>query len=339
LLQDELGTLLGGSKTHHIVLLDDSFSMSDRRNGASIMNQAKDVVERIAAMAAGRVEPGTFTLLRFSRAGGTGRQNQWDMCREQAGGDFLNRLREMVKTMGPSQTAAGPTDAIRAIGRLLDENEDENRVVYLVSDFRRKEWDRPEALKSQLSKLPSRNVALHLIDCVEKARANLAITRLEPSSGTRAAGVSMFMEIEVHNFGTSTAHDVSVILEEDGHARPAAKIREIPPRNAVTERFEVSFAAAGGHRVIARLDSDPINVDNCRYAVVDVPLEVPVLIVDGSVDAQGALFLSSALAPGGAVRTGIQPRVETPRFLSTGSLDSYHVIYLTDVEHLDESVK
>ncbi|MBN1589901.1 MAG: hypothetical protein JW888_10335, partial [Pirellulales bacterium] len=51
----------------------------------------------------------------------------------------------------------------------------------------------------------------------------------------------------------------------------------------------------------------------------------------------GAFFLSTALAPGGAARTGIRPRVETPRFLGVNPLDSYHVIYLTDVEHLDES--
>ena len=43
------------------------------------------------------------------------------------------------------------------------------------------------------------------------------------------------------------------------------------------------------------------------------------------------------MAPGGPVRTGISPRIETPRYLSLNPLDGFQVIYLANVERLDES--
>jgi hypothetical protein len=51
ILRDRLGGLLGDAKTRHIVLLDDSFSMSDRRADTSAFEQAKRVVERIGTQA------------------------------------------------------------------------------------------------------------------------------------------------------------------------------------------------------------------------------------------------------------------------------------------------
>ncbi len=41
------GSFLGGRPTHHIVLLDDSFSMSDRRGETRRFDQAKDAIRRL----------------------------------------------------------------------------------------------------------------------------------------------------------------------------------------------------------------------------------------------------------------------------------------------------
>jgi hypothetical protein len=336
LLKDNLGAVLGGSKTHHIVLLDDSFSMSDRANGANAMDLAKETVDRIGTTVAGRSEAQTFTLLRFSQAGRIGRQTQPDLLQERVDSEFSTRLRDTLKRLNSSQTATGPRDAVQAIGQLLGDTEEETRIVYLISDFRKKEWDRPEDLRTLLSELANKGVAVHLINCVDKRRSNMAVTDLELKAGTVAAGISMFMEVEVHNFGKTTARGVSVTLEKDGHVMPAVRIRDIPPGDSVRERFEVTFAVAGQHRLVARLDGDAVTADNKRFAVVDVPLEVPVLVVDGSPDQRSSESLVRALAPGGSVRTGVNPRIETPRFLSANPVDSYGAVYLVDVEHLDE---
>ncbi|MEN6449313.1 MAG: BatA domain-containing protein, partial [Thermoguttaceae bacterium] len=68
-LKTQWSNLLGGAPIHHIVLLDDSFSMSDRWADTDAFIEAKRVIARVAADAARVSQPQSFTLLRFSRAG------------------------------------------------------------------------------------------------------------------------------------------------------------------------------------------------------------------------------------------------------------------------------
>ena len=241
--------------------------------------------------------------------------------------------------MTASQTAAGPLEAVKQIDALLGEAA-VTKIAWstLCPTFAPNSGKTPAIYEPQLAGLATRGAAIHLIDCVDRARPNMALTRLEPVAGTRAAGVPLFMEVAIENFSDAMIRDAAVILEEDGHARPAVKFETVPPRRAIVERFPVRFSAPGEHRITARLESDAVAADNFRHAVVDFPPDVPVLIIDGAIEATDARFLSAALAPGGPTRgTGIRPRIEMPRYLSLNPLDAYRAIYLANVERLDES--
>jgi hypothetical protein len=337
LLRNQLGRLIGGSKTHHIVLLDDSYSMSDRRADASALDDAKVVVAKIGEEASRQVQPQTFTLLRFSQVGRPSVGTQPDMLEEPVSPDFLSRLRQTLDSLEVSETAAGPIPAMEAIGQLVGDADDENRIVYLLTDFRARQWEDATDVKNQLSKLEAQGARLHLINCVDAARPNLAIAALEPAPGTRAAGVPLFMEVTVRNYGTMAVREVPVFLETDGLARPAVTIAEIPPGKAVTERFPVQFPTAGQHRIGACLESDSVEADNHRFCAIDFPLGVPVLLVDGDPAAADANYIRAALDPGNPVTTGIRPRIESPRYLSLNPLEPFQAIYLLNVERLDKS--
>lgn len=327
----------GGTK-HHIVLLDDSFSMSDRWGDTSAFEQAKGVVRRIGD-AAQREGSGKFTLLRFSQAGRIGQNTQPDLLEESVDSEFANRLSEALDPLKPSETAAAPAEAMDAVEQLMENVESEQRVVYVVTDFRSREWDDPAAQRKRMAEWAQKETDLYLINCIDATRPNLAIAELAPASGTRAAGVFFFMEVTVQNFGDDPVRDVTVLLEADGQARPSLVIPSIPPRSAVKERYQERFDTAGEHRVTARLQADTVAADNLRYAVVDVPLALPVLLVDGDPDAQDAWYLSAALNPGGSTQSGIAPRTETPRFLSNPPvpLEQFSAIYLLNVDRLDPS--
>ena len=71
MLSSDWGQWFGRMRTHHVLLLDDSYSMSDRWADTSAWSEARSVMERIASEAARQVQPQSFTLLRFSRAGRT----------------------------------------------------------------------------------------------------------------------------------------------------------------------------------------------------------------------------------------------------------------------------
>src|SRR5436190_23170444 len=69
--RDQWLAIFGGRVTHHYVVLDDSYSMSDRVAGASAMDAAKNVLGAIIGRASQQDSPQKLTLIRYSQARGT----------------------------------------------------------------------------------------------------------------------------------------------------------------------------------------------------------------------------------------------------------------------------
>ncbi|MHC4402844.1 MAG: BatA domain-containing protein [Planctomycetota bacterium] len=337
LLRDQWGSLFGRSKTHHVVLWDDSFSMSDRWADTSAFDEAKRAIERIGEWASRRTQTHTFTLLRFSEAERLAAGPQPDLLQQTVDVDFAARLRKLLAPLAVSHTAATPAAALEAIDDLVSGSDADRRIVYLVSDFRARQWDDPHDLRDRLRRLTDSGTKLQLIDCADSARPNLSLANLAPAEGTRAAGVPLIMEVAVTNHGSLPVKDVTVLVEADGRPQPAVKVSQIPPGETVKERFQVRFARAGEHAITARLETDAVAADNARYGVVDFPERVPVLLIDGDPEATDARYLSAALAPGGPVTTGISPQIERPRYLGANSLDEFGAIYLMNVDRLEPS--
>ncbi len=335
LVRNQWGALLGGSQTHHIVLVDDSFSMSDHWADTTAFDQAKGVVARLAAGAQHQDTPQVFTLLRFSRARQLARGTQPDLLETPLDADFSARLEKVLGPMQASETSADPAEALDAVDRLPPKGDDEDRVVYVVSDFRANQWQEPVALRKGLERLIENGAQLHLVNCVDSVHQNLAISALQPTVGTRAAGVPLLVEVSVRNFGPDDVRSVSVSLEEDGHARAPVVIEEIPAGKTTSRRFPVLFVTAGEHEIVARLESDAVLADNRRSLVIDVPKTVNVLVIDGDARGQDAFFLTSALEPGGKIASGLKPLVESPRYLRDHSLDQFETIYLLNIARLD----
>jgi hypothetical protein len=328
---------LVGARIHHIVLLDDSFSMSDRWADTDAFMEAKKVAERIGEMISQQDRLQSFTLFRFSRIGRPGRGAEHDLLKHPVTSEFDDELKGLLAKIQVSQTAATPLAALQAVTQLLGENDGEHRVIYLISDFRSRDWNEPNDLRKELLRLSDAKAEIHLIQCVDRARPNLAIASLTPAEGIRAAGVPWFMDVAVRNFSPTVARDVSVTLTEDGHGRPAVTIAEIPPGQTAVERFLVHFRDAGPHEITAMLEADAVAIDSSRYCAVDLPADLPVLLIDGDSRMRDARYLSFALSPGESVRTGMRPRIEPPRHLGTKPLADIQAINLANIERLDRS--
>jgi len=336
-VQGRWGRFFAGARTHHIVLLDDSFSMSDRWKDTDAFSEAKKALGRIAAEAARQTGVQTFTLLRFSRAARPMRPTKADWIGEPVGGDFADRLEALCEPWRATQTAVGPLAALKAASQWLDPGDGRRCIVYLISDFRAREWGNADELRRELLKLNAGGAEIRLLNCVDRTRPNLAIVALKPAEGVRTAGIPWFVDVSVANFGAEPARNVAVALSEDGRGRPGIGLGEIPPGRAAAGRFLVNFPAEGLHEIAAHLESDAVEADNHRFLAVDLTSDVPVLIVDGDAQARGAGFLSLAMSPGGAVRTGLRPRIETPRYLSLHPLDTFAAVNLSNVDRLDAS--
>ncbi len=335
-LPTQWGRFLDGQPVHHIVLLDDSFSMTEQQGGSQAWDRAKAAVERIARDASHSSRPQTFSLIRFSQAANEN-SGKPDLLDESVRGDFLDRLSDHLKELDCSETSAGPLPALEGIERWLGADSSDQRIVYLLTDFRTNPWAEPGDLKPLLQGLSRSQTGLHLVPCVDRFQPNVAVASLRPDEGIRAAGVPFFLDVAVTNHGDAPLNEVVVQVQADGQARPALRIPRLPPRQTVADRIPMQFALAGTHVVQVELDSDAVALDNHRYCVVDVPAELPVLLIDGNMEAEDATYLSSALRPGGAVVTGLTPRIEKPRFLSQNTLGSFSAIYLLNVERLEDS--
>jgi aerotolerance regulator-like protein len=338
-LRNEWLSLLGRGTTHHLVLLDDSYSMSDRWGDTSAMAEGKRAVQAIVEQAAQQSDTQLVTLLRFSEAAALSAGAQPKVYAEPINDTFRSKLESLLAGWEPSQTDVGPADALKAIPRLPLEKNDETLIVYLVSDYRNRQFASATDIRKLLADLKEKEhvAQIHLVRCVREARPNLAITSLVPESGVRAAGVEMWMQVTVANFGDVPARGVTVQLEQDGDALPALVLDDIPPRDEITHKFRIQFAGIGGHALTACLGADAVDVDNRRYYACDLPAARPVVIVDGSKDGRGGHQLSLALAPGGNTRTGWQPHVEPPSFLADAEkLGQQAAVYLLDVPRLAE---
>jgi hypothetical protein len=358
--QREWFSLFGGTATHHYVILDDSYSMSELYAGTSAFDVAEQAIGNLASQAMRQETHQKFTLVRYSRSAAGGSDLSAgqiaDLNSEIVDNNFDVFVSDRLREIRVSELATGPQAALRIVQQLLDVGlEDQNRV-YLLSDFREREWKSPAEIRQQLQTIAGAGAEIHLINCSDRPQDNLAVADIQPANGTRAAGVPLFIEIRVKNYGRQVARKIPVRVrthyfdpqvvaasrpgEDIAHLDdpPAALIEEIRPGETATARVQVFFPQPGAHAVEVWLPDDAVEADNRRWCIVDLPESELVLVIDGSLLQRHAYFMASAFEPGQRVVTGIRPDVQPPAFLrdmSTEALRSYRAVYLLDVPRLD----
>ena len=367
-----LGRMLGGAKTSHVVLLDDSYSMGDmsadgRIGDARCFDRGRLVVERICAELAAAPGQQEVAIGRFSAFGGKEpddharlaeqprparaqsaqtptAQESFDVRLQAVTPRLVQEVRDELAGRGPAAVDAGPRGALAAAAGLIGGGAGSANVVWLISDFRFKDWKSADETVSLLRQLSDAGCELRLVDCAAEGGdgrqpGNLTVERLEMAGGVPATGVLLPLEVAVRNNSDRPVRDVAVELREDSLVRPGVRIAEIPAGGVGTQRFDTRFMKAGPHLVEATIAADALAADNARTVAVDVVDRVDVLLVDGdptgSSRAGDAFYVATALAPGAGAATGLRPRIEPPRSLATLDLASFACIWLLDVERLD----
>ncbi|MBX3427711.1 MAG: BatA domain-containing protein [Pirellulales bacterium] len=337
-IPSDWGRLFGRGATHHVLLVDDSYSMSDQRDQRSAFGEAVRSALEIIRQADGRAERQLVTVLRFSeaRALTAGDGAPWE--RRPLDAALLAELETALGKWRPGENDAGPLDALQAALRLPEPAPDETTIVYLLTDFRERQWQERTSLAQAAQRLGERVDQLRFVQCADEFHGNLAVTRLAPESGARAAGVETWMELAVANYGDKPATAVAVAIEQDGARLPAVVFDEIPPGEELAERFRVAFLEPGSHAATATLESDAVEADNRRQWTFDAPATYPVLVIDGSPDGDDGYFLTTALSPGGRNLNGWAPQVEPISYLRNhDKLAQYAAVFLLDVPRIDDA--
>ncbi len=354
--RDQWLAIFGGRATHHYVLLDDSYSMSDRVAGASATDAAKQVVASIVDRAKQEDSPQKLTLIRFSRCRSGPSPDVADFNAEPIDSQFDLTLERQARNFEPTQLAIGPQGALAVLKPLLTAAKDETSIVYFLSDFRQREWDSPAELRDSLQELKRAGADVHLVNCARASDPNLGIVSIEPADETRAAGVPLFVNVSVTNHGARAANKVQLKVQSTFYPpddlskvqpEKLAGLTEelatllcdaIGPGETVTRRVQVYFPQPGKHVIEASLPEDSVDADNRRWAVIDFPDGERTLLIDGTDDQQHAYYLDIAFHPLQRSNTGIRPETKPASFLRDATLDAlsvYSTIYLLDVPRLD----
>lgn len=354
---DAGGGLFGGAGGRHVILVDDSYSMADRSlegrlGDTTAFDRARAAVARIVSdlgTAAGRHE---LSIGRFSALAATGahagpdsasRTTLWDVDAETLSPQVLPQVRDVIGRLAVGFQGTTPAAPLEQAAARLGRGGDDREVLWIVSDFRARDWKPPAAAEGTLRRLAAAGTRVRLVACgpaaARDAAPNLTIERLAVAGGVPAVGVLVPLEFEVRNDGPRDVHDVSVTLREDGVGRPGVQLATIPAGGLAVGRFDARFPTPGDHLVEAELTADAVAADNTRGVVVAVVEQADVLVIDG--DPRGshrdgdAFFVAAALAPGPGAATGLRPRIEPPRALVSLDLSTFDTIWMLDCPRLD----
>ncbi len=323
-------SLFQGARTHHVILLDDTGSMRDRVGETSAFDQAREVVRGIIAQGAER--PGTqrVTLVMMSSPTETSSGLTERDVDSQLLDDSAAQLQDLTCTF----QAGSPVAALTAVRNRLASDRASEKVLHVLSDFRKPDWYDNGALVTELEALDNAQVSLNLVRLVSEQHENLAITELTGAVETAAVGVPVSMRAKVLNAGKREATTAKLAVSIDGQALNRREV--LPPVPAGETRevtFAVDFSTSGLHRVEVSLEADAIEADNIRRLAVDVPQANPVLVIDGTAGAVQGLYVADALAADQSV-TGYAVTIDGPEGLRKRNLTEYALVYLVNVPEL-----
>ncbi len=334
-----LAALIGqAARTERLVLLDDSPSMQLAAEGDTVFDRAVDAVGRFVRQAAQEKPGDTFTLLTTSRPD-----------QPIVNGRYFEQAADITASLdalAPADVAADLPRAVLAIGDLIDDADQRgaanvNRVIYIVTDLRRRDWpvagsdDPPDAdLPALLERLSKRTDGLVVVNVGREGEANLAVTAVEPAEHTLVAGVPARFEITLANPGPAPASNVEVAFTV-GNAPPlSGAIAVVPGGGKASVPFTFTFSETGSARATAAIGPDALPVDNARHFAVRVHQGVKVLLVDGDPSSEPVrretFYLHRALDPPGDRPSGNDVDVITENQFQSTDLAAYQAVVLAN---------
>ena len=233
------------------------------------------------------------------------------MLEEPLDADFQKRLEQVLGSLKVSETAAEPADALEAVDRLPPKGAGRRPRGLPGLRFPRQpvagvrvRW------RKSLKRLDESGAQLHLVNCVDAVRPNLAIAALRPGPGTRAAGVPLL--------GGSLGAQFRFDARKTG-CRCRWKKTAMRGRRSWSKRFppgkhrDAALSGAVHHRRRAR-DRGPAGNRRGRRRQLALAGDRRAAGRRRAGDrrrrqgGQDAFFLATALAPGGKITSGLQAR-------------------------------
>lgn len=335
--------------TLHVVVLDDSLSMTDHwktdgqkrdsfaQGKTSILNEiARNAMQARTAQRLVILASSDPSTPRFDK-----RLNE----------ETTAELQKLLDEQRPTMLRVDPLKAVEAARELFGQNALDRWYLHLVGDFRQRDWSEPEvaSMNQALEGLARIGVRINYLDCAHPTRTetqsvslfhdNLGIVELQPQTRIAAKDMPVPFTVTVANQGVGERKNLRVTIKVNGGERSDASLTmlSVPP-GLTTQTFQVSFDQLGPNQVTANLEEEEsgLQADNTCYAVVDVRRQIPVLVIDGA-GASGqraggdAFHIEKVLSSARSYQVVFRGTSE----LEQPNLDQYASIYLLNVRELN----
>lgn len=306
------GFLSTEQPTSHIVIVDDTVSMSDhwKEQGLdrSAIDTGKQMTKDIARRATQTRAVQNFRLLRLSECGPEPKIAVEGKLNDDTLAAVNKYLDDKDAKSGATALHVSPLVGLHTAANLFANDPEPRRVLYFVSDFRDRDWGGAEAegLAKAIEDLVRLNVHVKMVDVANPPRGetrqvllnhdNLAVTELRAESRVAPIDTPLQFTATVHNYSNIEKQNVRVTIKVDGMERSEGSftfVRGLPPGPS-SQTFQIGFNQEGFRLVTANIEAEEtgLQADNIRYAVIEVKKQVPILVIDGD-------GLSGQKRPGG----------------------------------------
>ncbi|MFO0960733.1 MAG: BatA domain-containing protein [Isosphaeraceae bacterium] len=327
---EKFGAILPGQRTHRVLVLDGSMSMSYTTADQSRFDSAKALAQRLVKEA--RQGDSLSVVLLGAPP------------RVVVGSPSAN-LGEVSKEIGeiePTHQAVDLGASFEAIERVLAASDVRQKEIVFLTDLQAASWTprkgAEDVLKKAIAQFDGRGARSSVIDLGSANGENRGITSLRLNTPVvTATGPAPVITATVKNFGREPANP-RVRLAIDGQVTDERPADGLEPGEERAVSFVAPPGAAGDHLVEAIIDDDPLKVDNHRWIALSVRDRLRALLIDGDRKAEAfeseADYLAQALDPAddtSGTPSPVKADVAGESQLRARPLSEYDVVVLANV--------
>jgi hypothetical protein len=259
--------LVGGGRTSHVVLVDDSLSMGYASGGPPAFHHAREV----AGSVVGAANPQDRCSLVAASAPRTPVFHEVEGTRrEELSGDAL--------AMPLSDTHASWPTVLAGVDEVVQSCTYPMRNLTIITDLRKSGWD--TSVGDVARRWQEQGVRVRVVDVGDDEASNLALLALVPLDRAILAGSETHWEATIRNDSSRVVSRAKAILRVDD--RPTElPLPEIPPRQTMRVPLTARFPSQGMHDLSLQLPDDELAGDNQLWAAVPVKDSLLIRLVDG----------------------------------------------------------
>jgi hypothetical protein len=311
-----------GGTTHHVIVIDGSYSMQYRDEDQTRFERAKELA---AALVQSSQQGDGFTLILLADP-----PRAIVAAPAYDPADVVDEINALTGLDGSGNLTAtlGEVEKILETARKEHPRLTHNRV-YFFSDLGRTTWGTAttDTGAGRLASLGQRATLL-LLDLGEAGADNLAVTSLTQFEPYVTAGHEVNYQAQIKNFGGQKNSRQLVEFLVDDRRVDEDRV-DLAPGEEASVGFSYRFEQAGDHVVEIRSAKDKLAVDDARWLSVPVAESLKVLCIAGKPGS--ARYVAWSLQPRKMDSPTVRAELASESALLERELSEYDCVFLCNV--------